>query len=371
MMKYNIYLLSICLALLFLACQEASEEHQENEPEEFPVLSLARADLTTYKSYPARVEGIVSSEIRAKVSGYITDVLVDEGQKVTKGQSLFLVETESLDGEAEAAKARMESAAYEIEKLEPLVEKEIVSEIELRTAKANYQDAKSNYNSIVANIDYANIRSSVDGYVGRINFRNGALVSPGDAMPLTRVSKIEEVFVYFSMNEKDFLDFIDEAEGKTVEDRIENFPPIEFKLSNGRIYAEKGKIEAISGDVNQITGTITFRAKFPNPNRIIRDGASGSVLLPTTYENQLLVPTVSTFERQNKRFVFLVEKDSLVEKPITIKDRNEQVFVLKNGLEEGDQIMARGLNRVKEGDQIKVKKVTLEEVIEDYKQVFK
>ncbi|MCH8534568.1 MAG: efflux RND transporter periplasmic adaptor subunit [Flavobacteriaceae bacterium] len=371
MMNYKTYLFALFSIFFFLGCQEEQKEKKEKEIQEFPVLTLERSDVTTYKSYPARVEGIISSEIRAKVPGYITDVLVDEGQKVSKGQTLFKLETQSLDGEAAAAKARMESAAYEVEKLQPLVEKEIVSEIELRTAKANYQDAKSNFNSIQANIDYANIRSSVDGYVGRISYRNGALVSPGDAMPLTRVAKIEEVFVYFSMNEKDFLDFVDEADGEVIEDKISNFPPVDFMLSNGIKYAEQGKIEAISGDVNQITGTITFRAKFPNPNRIIRDGASGSVLLPTTYENKLLIPTVSTFERQNKRFVFLVEKDSLIEKPIQIKDRNEQIYVLENGLEEGDQIMARGLNRVKEGDQIKVKKVTLDDVIEEYEQVFK
>ena len=370
-MKAKLYIQLFSITILFLACQDQSEQREENEPQEFPVLELQRSDLTTYKSYPARVEGIVSSEIRAKVSGYITDVLVDEGQKVTKNQVLFKLETQSLDGEAQAAKARMESAAYEVEKLEPLVEKEIVSEIELRTAKANFQDAKSNYRALQANIDYANIRSSVDGYVGRINYRNGALVSPGDAMPLTRVSKIEEVFVYFSMNEKDFLDFIDEAEGETVEERITNFPPIDFMLSNGRKYAKQGKIEAISGDVNQITGSITFRAKFPNSNRIIRDGASGSVLLPTNYQNQILIPTVSTFERQNKRFVFLVEGDSIFEKPVQIKDRNEQIYVVGDGLEEGQKIMARGLNRVKEGDKIKANKVTLEEVIEDYQQVFK
>lgn len=369
----NVKLHPVLFALIFLlwACQDQPEEQQENEPQEFPVLELQRADLTTYKSYPARAEGVVSSEIRAKAAGYITDVLVDEGEKVKKNQVLFKLETQRLDGEAAAAKARVESAAYEVEKLKPLVEKEIVSEIELQSAKANLQDAESNYNSLLASIDYANIRSSVDGYVGRINYRNGALVSPGDAMPLTRVSKIEEVFVYFSMNEKAFLDFIDEAEGESVEDKIQDFPPIDFMLSNGRKYAEQGRIETISGDVNQLTGSLSFRAKFLNPHQIIRDGASGSVLLPTNYKNKILVPTVATFERQNKRFVFLVENDSVIEKPIQVIDRNKQIYLVEQGIEAGQKIMARGLNRVKEGDKIKSQKVTLEEVIEDYQQVFK
>lgn len=369
-MKNKYILIIAALSLIIISCKKEEEEKEQN-PQEFPVLSVERDNITTFKSYPARAEGVVSSEVRAKVAGYITDVLVDEGQKVSKGQGLFKLETQSLDGEASAAKARMESAAFEVDKLKPLVEKKIVSEIELRSAKANYQDAKSNYESIEANIGYANIVSSVDGYVGRINYRNGALVSPGDAVPLTRVAKIEEVFVYFSMNEKDFFNFFDEAEGEMIEDKINNLSSIELKLSNGRMYSEKGRIEAISGDVNQMTGTLTFRARFPNPSRMIRDGASGSVLLPTNYENKLLVPTVSTFERQNKRFVFLVENDSLVEKPIEILGRSDQVYILENGLESGDQILARGVNRVVEGNKIISKKVSLKDVIDDYQQVFK
>ena len=368
-MKECVYAL-VLVGFLFYSC--GTEDTQKDETlQEFPVLSIVADDITTYSSYPARVEGVVSSEIRAKVPGYITDVLIDEGQKIKKGQTLFKLETRSLDGEASAAKARMESLAFEVEKLKPLVGKEIVSSIELKTAQANYQDAKSNYESIVANVGYANIFSSVDGYVGSINYRNGALVSSTDALPLTRISKIDEVFIYFSMNEKVFYSFIESAKGASVEEKIKNFPAIEFKLSNGKTYSEKGKIEAVSGDVNQVTGTLNFRTRFPNPNGILRDGASGSIQLANAYENKILIPTVSTFERQNRRFVFLVENDTLVEKPIVSIDNNEFVFIVEDDLKAGDQILARGVNRVKEGDKIMTKKVTLKDILDDYKQVFK
>lgn len=354
-----------------VSCEKKQDKKEEKEIQSFPVITIETSDVTTQKKYPAVIEGMISSDVLAKVAGYITDVRVDEGDEVQKGALLFKLETQSLDQDAASAKARVDLAQVEVNRLIPLVEKDIISKVQLESAKASLQDAKSNFESIQANIGYARIISPVDGVVGRINYRNGALVSPQDGIPLTRVSKIDEVFVYFSVNEKDFLNLIDEAEGKSMQDKIEAFPKVELILSNGKAFDQKGKIEAISGDVDQNTGTLSFRARFSNPQGILRNGASGSVAVPSIYHDKITVPKVSTFERQNKRFVFVVEKDSVYEKAIEIQDETEAVFVLKNGIQAGTKIMGKGVNRVKDGDKIKPEEVSLEDIISSYKTVFK
>jgi membrane fusion protein (multidrug efflux system) len=362
----------ILLLLVSFSCSEEEEKQkQQNEPSSFPVITIEKTDVTTQKKYPAVVQGVISSNVLAKVSGYVTDVFVNEGDFVQKGQLLFQLETQALNQNAQAAKARVDVAQVEVNRLLPLVEKEIISEVQLQTARANLQDAKSNYQSIQANINYARIVSPVDGVVGSINYRNGALVSAQDAMPLTQVSQIDEVFVYFSMNEKDFIGLMEEADGKTTQEKIEAFPAVEFILSNGKTFNQKGKIEAISGNIDPLTGSLSFRARFENLEGTLRNGASGSIAVPSIYQNKIVVPKVSTFERQNKRFVYVVENDSISEKMINVQDETKSVFVLKNGIEAGTKIMGKGVNRVKDGDKIKSEKASIEDIISSYETVFK
>src|SRR5690606_24582612 len=173
-------------------------------PLPLPVIEVPARSVTGYTSYPVSIEGTISSDVRAKVAGYITDVLVDEGQKVSKGQTLFKLETASLNQEAGAAEANVNAARVEVEKLVPLVEKGIISKVQLETAKARLAQAEAGYKSITASIGYATIKSPVNGHVGSIPFREGTLVSPGDPVPLTTVSEINEVYVFFAMNEKDY-----------------------------------------------------------------------------------------------------------------------------------------------------------------------
>lgn len=367
----NIKFFSLVLVFFIMACKEEQSQQQAPPIQEFPVITVENQNVTTFKNYPAIVEGVVNSEIFAKIPGYITQVYVDQGDRVKKGQLLFQLETASLSQDAKAAKARVNLAQVEVNRLKPLVEKNIVSSVQLQSAEANLEDAQSSLESIQANIGYAKISSPVNGVVSRINFRNGALVSPQDAMPLTQVSEIDEVFVYFSMNEKDFLNYIAEAEGKSMEQKIEAFPEVELQLSNGNKFQQKGKIEAISGNVNQNTGTLSFRARFKNPNYILRNGASGIISVPSTYQNRITVPKVSTFERQNRRFVFIVEKDSIYEQAIDVLDETQTEFVLDNQLKPGTKIMGKGVNRVKAGDKIKPKPVSMEEITNSYNTVFK
>lgn len=346
--------------LFMISCQNNEMQVAEQTPV-YPTVEVLQMDVTGYTTYPVRVEGKVNSAVRAKVSGYITEVLVDEGQKVNKGQVLFRLETASLSEDAEAAAANVQVAEVEVNRLQPLVDQGIISNVQLETARARLAQARATYNSIAANIDYAEIKSPVDGYVGAIPHRQGALVSPGDPTPLTTVSDIEDVYVYFSMNESDYLNFVLNTEGETLTDKIGNFPPVELEMVNGDLYGLPGEIQTVTGQVNTQTGTVSFRASFPNPNRILANGNSGRIRIPKIYENAAVVPEVSTFEQQGRVYVFRVDSDSIaVLSGVEVLDRINGMAVLSSGVQAGDQIVARGVGLLQNNTQIQPDPVTFE-----------
>ena len=374
-MRKIIYFSLFISAAVFTSCSDSKKEQpaqQAQGPQPFPVIDVPTRTVTGYNSYPTSIEGVVNSEVRAKVSGYVTNVLVDAGEKVKKGQLLFKLETESLSGDAEAAKANENAARVKVEKLKHLVEKDIISEVQLETAKAQLSQAEANYNSIAASIGYAKIKSPVDGYVGDINFRNGALVSPGDPTPLTTVSQTDEVYAFFSMNEKDFLSFMNSTEANTMEEKIKNLPEINLVLANGNEYEKKGTIETISGEINQQTGTVTFRAKFDNRQGLLRNGSSCTVRIPNVYEDALIVPTLSTFEQQGKTFVYKVKTDSsLVASSLNIIAEIDKVYVVNEGVEKGTTILAKGASKVKPGAKIQPQPIALDSIVNSFNTVFK
>lgn len=363
------------LILVLAGCgNEGESQAQTANPQAkpFPVTEVPQRTLTGYTTYPVKIEGIINSEVRAKVSGYITDVLVDEGQEVKKGQLLFKLETQSLNQDAAAAKANVNAAQVEVDKLKPLVEKNIISNVQLETAKAKLQQAQSSYNSVAANIGYANIKSPVDGYVGSIRLREGALVSPTSTQPLTTVSNISKVYAYFSMNETEYLDFLKEYEGEKVQEKINNMPEVELKLANGTTYSEKGKIETINSQVNENTGSISFRAVFDNPSRLLSNGNSGKIVIPKTYENVLIVPQESTFERQGKVLVYKVGANNKVtSSTLEIITRIDNLYVVKSGVKQGDTIVAKGLAKLRPDTEIKPQPVAFDSVAKPIEKVFR
>lgn len=364
----------IVLSLFFLAsCQKNNPDRQQSqEPVPLPVVEVPLKTITGYTSYPASIEGTINSGVRAKVSGYITEVLVDEGEKVKKGQPLFKLETQSLTQDAGAAKANVEAAQVEVNKLKPLVEKGIISKVSLETAESRLAQAKASYNSIVANIGYATIKSPVDGYVGAIPFRQGALVSPGDPTPLTTVSDIDNVYAYFAMNEKDYLDFIQQTPGKDLTEKIKNFPPVELELVNGEIYDEKGKIETVTAQVNSSTGTVSFRATFTNPNRLLTNGNSGKIRIPRVFEDVPVVPAAATYEQQGKVYVFKVQGDTVaVATPVAVADRVENFVIVSSGIQAGDKIVAEGVGKIRNNTPVKPQPVAFDSVANSLKVVFK
>lgn len=370
--------LFLFLGLLLLSCggdkkgQQGPGAGSPQGPMPLPVVDIPSRTVTGFTTYPVSIQGIVNSDVRAKVSGYITDVLVDEGEKVSKGQLLFKLETQSLSQDANAAKANVNAAQVGVDQLKPLVEQNIISEVQLQTAKAKLAQAKANYKSITANIGYANIVSPINGYVGAIPYRRGSLISAADPKPLTTVSDTDKVYAYFAMNETDYLNFILTEEGKTLQEKIKNFPSVKLRLTNGEVYKEKGEIETVTGQVDPSTGTVSFRAGFPNPNRLLANGSSGTILIPKTYENVPLVPEVSTYERQGKVYVYKVQGDTLASPTvIKVKGKVKNLIIVESGVKTGDKIVAKGTSKLQGPTAIKPQPVVFDSITNSLKTVFK
>ena len=360
--------------VVLTACGEGNtgQNPSASGPQPFQVLEVPTKTITSFTTYPASIEGIVNSEVRAKISGYITDVLVDEGQKVSKGETLFRLETQSLSQDAAAANATVNAAQVEVDKLKPLVEKDIISNVQLESANAKLQQAKSSYNSINANINYGVIRSPVDGYVGSIRFRRGALVSPTNQLPLTTVADISKVFAYFAMNEKDYLDFIQDTEGNEISEKIKNIPKVKLILANGRVYDQEGTIETINSQVDEATGAITFRAKFDNPSRLLTNGNSAKIRIPKTFKDVIVVPKESTYERQGNTYVYKVASDSMaVSTALEIITEVDNLYLVKAGIEVGDQIVAVGVNKIRGEIKIIPKSVPFDSIAKPIQKVFR
>ncbi|MAY21960.1 MAG: efflux transporter periplasmic adaptor subunit [Flavobacteriaceae bacterium] len=358
--------------LLLVGCADSKQQPSNtSQLAPYPVVEIPTKEVISYSVYPTQIEGTVNSEVRAKVSGYIQQVLIDEGEKVTKGQPLFRLETQSLSQDAEAAKASVNAAQVEVDKLIPLVEKNIISAVQLETAKANLAQAKSTYNSVVANIGYATVRSPINGYVGAINFREGSLVSSTNTNPLTTVASIEKVYAYFSMNEADYLNFLEKTEGTSLQDKINNFPKVELLLINGQTYKQKGTIETVTGQIDPNTGTVSFRAVFENPNLLLTNGNSGEIKIPTVYESAVVVPQSATYEQQGNSYLFTVgEENKVVSKLIQIKDKTKLLYIIDSGVKEGDLMVVKGIGKLKDGTPIQPQKVAFDSIVKPLNSLF-
>ncbi|APZ47470.1 efflux transporter periplasmic adaptor subunit [Polaribacter reichenbachii] len=353
-MKHNsIYtILSLSVFLMIVSCAKTEQKQAMAAAPvlPFPVTQLEAQTVTGYTDYPATIEGIVNSDVRAKTSGYIEKVYVDEGQKVRKGQLLFKLETQSLSQEADAAKASVNVAQVEVNKLIPLVEKNIISAVQLETAKANLAQAKANYSSVTASIGYATIKSPIDGYVGAINFREGTLISSNDVTPLTTVSNISQVYAFFSFNEAQYINHLQRSEGQNKAERIKNSPDLSLILANGKVYSEKGRIQTSTGQINQNTGTIKIRAAFDNPNEILTNGNSGTVRIPIEYTNAIVVPQSATFEQQGNIMIFkLVEGNKVETAILQVKGTVDNLYVVESGITTNDKIIVSGVGKLRNG----------------------
>ncbi len=368
-MKKQYIMNAILLSAAFFSCNNKETANQATSAMPYKVVEIVKSNTTLLAEYPATLEGITDIDIRPKVDGYIEKIYVDEGQEVKKGQLLFKLETQTATQDAGAAKARVDVAQVEVNRLIPLVERKIISDVQLETAKANLASAKSTYQSIVARINYATIKSPVNGIVGTLPFRLGSYVSSQTTQPLTRISDISTVYAYFSVNEKQQLDIMMNTEGKTFQEKINKMPSVNLILSNGTQYEQVGKIETFSGQANTQTGSFNVRASFPNSNKLLRSGGSGTIQIPTDLKDVILIPQNATLELQDKRIALVVDKDNKV-KAVPIEVRavsGGQLFVVDKGLNEKDKVLIEGVGIVTEGTPIKPEVVDYNTIINPIK----
>lgn len=347
-----------------------NEQQQSAKPiGSYKVVKLEKTNTTLYSEYPATLEGVIDIEIRSKVDGYIEKIFVDEGQEVKKGQVLFKLETQTATQEASAAKARVNAAQVEVNRLIPLVERNIISEVQLQTAKANLASANSTYQGILAKINYATITSPVNGIIGTIPYRLGSYISSQTTQPLTRVSDISSMYAYFSLNEKEQLDLIMNSKGNSFQEKITQMPAVKLVLSNGTTYNQKGKIETFSGQANTETGSFNVRASFPNNEKILRSGNTGRVQIPTNLKDVIIIPQKATLEMQDKRLALILDKGSKV-KAVPVKVREVpggSFYVVDEGLTVNDVLIIEGVGILTEGTEIKPVLMKYDEILNPQK----
>ncbi|UWX67478.1 efflux RND transporter periplasmic adaptor subunit [Empedobacter stercoris] len=401
------------LAIALSSCgKKDNAGAQAQGPTPYPVVDVPTRVVTSYDEYPTNIEGVVNNEVRAKIQGYITEVYVDEGQYVQAGQPLFRLETNVLTQNADAARsgvgaaqasvksaqanvnaaqANVNAAQVEVDKLTPLVQKNIISNVQLETAKANLAKAQASYNQALAavgqaqagvtqaqanykgaqaNVDYSVVRAPISGVLGSINFRQGTLVGPSDPTAITTVSNTSKVYAYFSMNEKEYLNFISKSEGATLKEKLDKIPAVDLVLANGEIYPEKGKIQTVTGQINPTTGTIDFRVSFNNAAKILANGNSGRIRVPKTYVDVLVVPEAATFEQQGMTYVYKVTKDTAYATPITVVERANNIAVVKDGVKKGDKVVAQGVGKLRDKTAVKPMPANFDTIVNSTKTVF-
>ena len=345
---------SLILAIVLVSCGKKEEQQMPPQgPAPFPVETVEKQDATIYEEYTANLEGQQNVEIRPKVNGFIQKIYVDEGQMVKKGQLLFKLETQTLNQDASASKAMVQAAQVEVDRLKPLVDRKIISNVQLETAKAKLAQAKSAYGSIAANIGYGTITSPVNGVVGSLPYREGSLVSMTSEMPLTTVSDSKVIRAYFTMNEKQLLSFNKTFKGSNTVEKLKNVPEVSLLLVDDSEYNVKGKIATINGLVNPQTGTTEFRAEFKNPEGLLRSGSTGIIRLPIEQKDVIVVPQNAVFEVQGKQMIYVVGKDNKVKSTvITTNGISGMNFIVTEGLAEGDVIVVEGASKLKDGMEI-------------------
>ncbi len=359
-------LIVILASLVLLAsCKEAPKQQTSRE-RIYKTMTVQAADRTLTTAYAATISGCQTVEIRPQVSGMITDILINEGDFVSKGQVLFVIDQtpykaayEISQANVKSAEASLSTAQLILDSNKELFEEGVVSEFDLMTsrndlveAEARLALARAEEINATNNLSYTEVRSPVDGVASMIPYRVGALVSSSIATPLVTVSDDSEVYAYFSMAENTMLDLIQEY--GSLKEAIRFMPEVELIMSNGKTYPQKGRINAVSGTISASTGAVSLRATFPNKGRLLRDGGSGKVVIPAVMKNSIVIPQSATYELQEKIFVYKVIDGKAVSAGIKVLPQNNGVeYIVESGLKVGDVIIAEGAGLVREGATIK------------------
>lgn len=377
--KYVIVLTGILVIGVLEACNSTSgNEGMNYPPQSLPVISLQRQPATSFQEFNASVEGSRDIEIRPQVDGILEKIFVDEGAYVRKGQPLFYINSRIHEEQVNNAKANLATAQanlaqaeINVNKLTPLVQNNVISEVQLNSAKASYDaaaagvaQAKAMVQQAQINRGYTLIKAPVEGYIGRIPFKIGSLVGTTTAEALTVLSETKDVHAYFSLSEKDFLQFRDQYEGATLHEKIEKMPPVELVLADNSVYSQKGKVQLVSGQFDNNMGAISFRASFKNTDGMLRSGITGRIRIPFKLDSAVVVPQESTFELQDKIFVFTVSDSNKVSGlPIQVTSRSGNYYLVNKGLPPATKIVYTGLDRLRDGASILPQPISMDSII--------
>ena len=355
----KIIICSILCLTLFSACKESA---QQTAGVKYKTLTVEKSDRILENEYTASVQGRQFVEIRPQVSGIITEICINEGDAVKKGQTLFIIDQvpykaalETAVANVKSAESQLATAKLDADSREELYKANVASEYALQTARntlaaaeAALAQAKAEEINARNSLSYTEVKSPVDGSASMIPYRVGALVSSSIAQPLVTVSDDAQVYIYFSMSENQIIDLIQHY--GSLRKAIEQMPEIEFRLSNGTLYGHAGRVDAISGTVDASTGAVSLRATFDNPEKLLRNGGNGTVIVPTALTDCIVIPQSSTYEIQDKKFVYKVIDGKTESFPIEVfRLNNGTEYVVESGLEVGDIIIAEGAGLLRDG----------------------
>ncbi len=367
-MTKNKFLLFAALAAMLVSCGgKKSSGKPDFGDNEYAVrtISTQSADLQT--TYPATIKGVQDVEIRPKVSGFITKLCVKEGQTVKAGQLLFVIDNVTYAAAARQAHAAVNSAKAQLNTARltynnnlKLFKNNVIGSYELQSAKNSMEaaaaalaQAKASYVSAKENLNFCYVTSPATGVIGDLPYRVGALVSASSQQPLTTVSNISTMQVYFSMTEKDLLDMTKTAGG--LHAALKDYPAVKLQLADGTIYDHPGRVATVSGIIDPTTGSVSMRADFPNPEHLLKSGGSGSIVVPHVSSSAIVIPQDAVAQVQDKHFVYVVGKDNKVKyTAVTVDPKDDgKTYIITSGLKVGDRIVVKGISSLTDGMAIK------------------
>lgn len=364
---FRLYLLGVmmCVAGISLTGCHRNEQSQEEAVAHNKTMTIAAQDCTIEESYSASIRGRQDIAIMPQVAGTLTKLCVVEGERVSKGQVLFIIDQvpyraslETAEANVEVAKSNVATAELVYRSKQQLYADSVISDFDLQTAKNSYLSAKAGLAQAHAaqviaqnNLNYTEVKSPSNGVVGTLPFRVGALVSPQMPTPLTTVSDNSVMYVYFSMTENQWLALARQYGSKDA--ALKNMPEVSLLLNDGSQYPEKGKIETVSGVIDQATGTVSVRATFGNKNGLLTSGGAGNIVLEKPRKDALLIPRTATYEVQDKVFVYRVVDGKATATQVVVSRLNGgKDYVVESGLSAGDVIVVEGVALMKEGTRI-------------------
>lgn len=352
----------------FMAAVSCGQAPTAMGPAEYAVMTVATTDREIPSNYSATIRGRQDIDIYPQVSGTIVELCVSEGQVVSKGQSLFIIDQvpykaalQTAEANVAAAKAGVATAQLTYDSKKELYNKNVVSQFDLLTAentlltaKAQLAQAEAQRVNAANNLSYTVVKAPANGVVGTLPYRVGALVSASLPRPLTTVSDNSDMYVYFSMAENQLLSLT--RQYGSIANTLKNMADVQLQLIDGSIYDQTGRIESISGVIDTSTGSVQLRAAFPNKGGLLHSGGAGSVILPRYYTDCIVVPQVATFELQDKVYVYKVVDGKATSSMIDVeKINNGREYIVRSGLTPGDVIVAEGVGLLREGTPIVAK----------------